>query len=224
MNDKTPIKFCKCGASHLDGNQSECPECGDATQTNDTPSAMTAEWTFSRSGHQFKVLDPEGDTLIFVHAEAVAQIITDALNELDKLKAQLLTAEMPEVSDKAMREHAKNKCAYDRQLAIFGKADADKVYQFTVLGALSTRDLLLPYIQRLEMEKKNIKDDVEDWKKRAEDHATLNGNLQSENERLSRTIRMARGTLGYGDLNTEPETILQVRTILDKALLTHQKD
>lgn len=43
---------------------------------------------------------------------------------------------------------------------------------------------------------------------------------QEDNERLMKLIRIARGTLGYGELETEPETILQVRTILDSALTT----
>lgn len=143
---------------------------------NDTPKdAMKAEWTYSRSGHQFKVLDPEGDTLIFVHAEAVAQIITDALNELDKLKHQFLTAEVPEV--------VPSECDIDRMARPdLSELNEDACFE---TGARAMRLILLPYIQRL-VQRIELKDEKIS---RQEDTIgkliSSQQHLQSENERLS---------------------------------------
>lgn len=79
----------------------------------------------------------------------------------------------------------------------------------------------LPTMKMYEKVKATFPDQVYVWF-HSEASAAL-ASRDAEIERLKRQIRIARGTLGYGDLNTEPETILQVRTILDSALTNPER-
>jgi hypothetical protein len=73
--------------------------------TNTPKDAMKAEdkWTYNMSsGGAGFVLKFKGTHYCGVTRETAAELICDQLNELDKLKHQLLTAEMPERTDELM--------------------------------------------------------------------------------------------------------------------------